>query len=41
MDKAIESLGAYLAPMLQVVVMLFGQYKNQLRSGFLWMEVQV
>lgn len=34
-----EFPGAYLATMLGIIVVLFGEYEDQFKSGLEWMEV--
>ena len=36
-----EPLGAYLATMLQAVVMLLGQHDDQPKSGLSWIEIHI
>ena len=36
-----KPLGTYLAIMLRIVVVLFGQHEDQLKCGLPWMEVHI
>ena len=36
-----ETLKAYLATILRVVVVLLGQHEDQLKSGLPWMEAHI